>query len=138
MSRPGTPLDDRPHFVYRCYDAEGQVLYIGMSSCVERRFWAHRTTAPWYPELDHVKMLGPFVGVGARRRAFAAEAAAIKTAKPPFNTHRGIGQRAAWARRKEEQKRDHARGDSCDYWRCRVCGGMSARVAQRKALEAMA
>jgi predicted GIY-YIG superfamily endonuclease/DNA-binding XRE family transcriptional regulator len=74
-------LADREHWVYRCYDADGQLLYIGCTSDVSHRFRAHRSaksetsrtlmrrmarySAEVYPDRAS--------GMAAERRAIAAE-----------------------------------------------------------------
>lgn len=86
------------HFLYRCYDADGRLLYIGCTSDVERRIEGHRSahrtfilgTNPKAP-LSSVRLIqqmswyeasGPIVG---RRAALAAERAAIKAERPLLN-----------------------------------------------------
>ena len=44
-----TPLVDRPHTVYRAYDAEGALLYIGCTADFGRRRSQHGYTTPWFP-----------------------------------------------------------------------------------------
>ena len=40
--------DARPHFVYRCFDVEGKLLYVGMSENVGRRIKGHKSESGWY------------------------------------------------------------------------------------------
>lgn len=35
--------DTRPHFVYRCFDVDGQLLYVGMSQNVGLRMRCHKS-----------------------------------------------------------------------------------------------
>ena len=43
------------HHVYRCFDAEGQALYVGLSAKVWTRLKSHRS-APWSHQVDRVKI----------------------------------------------------------------------------------
>lgn len=80
-------LVDAPHFVYRCFDADGRLLYIGCTVDVERRLTAHRRSAAWFPLLASVRLVGPFVGSAARYRAMRAEERLIRAERPEFNAH---------------------------------------------------
>lgn len=85
------PTEKADHFVYRCYDSEGVLLYIGCTTDVEKRLKGHfavsaANTASWWLSLfysDH-KIEGPFRGRDAGRDA---ERAAIRSERPLFNTH---------------------------------------------------
>lgn len=77
------------HYVYRCYDVEGLLLYIGCSSDVERRIKKHFTasannTASWWLSLFYARhdFEGPFDGRDTGR---AVESAAIEAERPLFN-----------------------------------------------------
>lgn len=47
--------DQRPHFVYRCYDAEGELLYVGCSFHPPTRMLGHESTAWWWGECAQVR-----------------------------------------------------------------------------------
>jgi hypothetical protein len=40
--------DSVPHYIYRYYDACGQVLYVGITRSLHGRDAAHRKNSPWY------------------------------------------------------------------------------------------
>lgn len=44
-------LNDRPTARYRCYDGDGRLLYVGMSTNPEGRLMGHRLYAPWWPDM---------------------------------------------------------------------------------------
>lgn len=77
------------HYVYRCYDSDGVLLYIGCTTNVQKRLKSHfsapaNNTASWWLSLfyaDH-EVEGPFPGRAAGR---ATEAAAIAAEHPLFN-----------------------------------------------------
>lgn len=45
------PLADRPTAVYRLFDAEDVLLYVGISCNPEARFKQHRTHQWWWPQV---------------------------------------------------------------------------------------
>lgn len=72
--------------VYRAYDADGELLYVGVTNDLESRMrshkncktWSHR----WYPRLARIEA----DVVENRYAAGAAEREAIRTLNPTFNT----------------------------------------------------
>lgn len=87
------PVADRSHAVYRCYDQDGALLYVGRSVDPKRRIGKHRSVrAPWVARLDTVKEEW-FEGEHAASRAGDAEAAAIKWEGPEFNRQMNSGLR---------------------------------------------
>lgn len=95
------PVEARPHFVYRYYDADEQPLYIGCTTNVRKREYGHRSKEwfplvarreiEWFPDMFHGRM---------------AERAAIQREQPRFNsmhtqepvTERGISFHEEWSR----------------------------------------
>jgi hypothetical protein len=78
------------HYVYRCYDADGVLLYIGCSNDVEQRIALHmyvaaRANASWWLSLcmDRYEIEGPYRTRTAGRKA---EAKAIRAEQPVFNS----------------------------------------------------
>lgn len=43
------PLKDRPHFVYRIFDAEDRLLYVGCAENVESRIYLHQQISSQFP-----------------------------------------------------------------------------------------
>lgn len=74
------PKDDNTTTLYRFFDSDGTLLYVGITSWVEGRFSEHRRLKPWEKvaviTLEHLP---------TRRAAFAAEAKAIKAELPLWN-----------------------------------------------------
>lgn len=74
--------------LYRCFDADGQLLYVGVSWSTAHRFSQHQRRSSWWSrvariELEHYR---------TRQLAERAERQAIRDQKPPFNTtHSLIG-----------------------------------------------
>lgn len=80
----------RSHYLYRCYDTGGVLLYVGCTNDVQKRMYVHRrssarATASWWLSLcmDRYEVEGPFKGRGA---ALKAERRAIRAEQPIFNT----------------------------------------------------
>lgn len=66
--------------VYRLYDANGELLYIGSSDNPEKRWTAHRSTKPWWPQVArHEVTWHPW------REAWGVEARAIWNERPKHN-----------------------------------------------------
>lgn len=70
--------------LYRFFDAEDRLLYIGVSSRFEMRQNTHRATQPWWPDVARSEVQ-PLTGL-TRAQAQKIEAAAIITERPLHNT----------------------------------------------------
>lgn len=67
--------------LYRLYDADDELLYIGVSSRFGNRWHQHAQVQPWWPGVDHQTV----TWFGSREEALKAEAAAIREEKPLYN-----------------------------------------------------
>lgn len=76
-----TPLLHRPTALYRFYDADGRLLYVGITFALKQRWRMHRQEKEWWPLVaaNQVEWLPD------RWQAMTAETAAIKAEKPLFN-----------------------------------------------------
>ncbi|WP_256257106.1 GIY-YIG nuclease family protein [Streptomyces sp. MUSC 14] len=74
-------LVDEHTALYRLYDGDGSLLYIGITHDPEARWVSHAATKPWWPAVE-TKSLEWHDTRGA---AEAAEARAIATEPTPFN-----------------------------------------------------
>ena len=59
MSRPivscsAPHLNDLATTVYRCFAADGRLLYIGMTADLDTRLKAHRNRSHWFGDVDRV------------------------------------------------------------------------------------
>lgn len=123
-----THLADNPHFVYRAYDHEYRLLYVGVTHNLTQRFTTHRSQSPWFREMATVRLIGPFVGLNARRRAMAVESSIIRTEKPAYNANPSeVGQRVGEIRKRTVRRLHETRG-WCYVSFCRTCGGPQARL----------
>ena len=53
---PRRRLRGLPTDVYRAYDSDGRLLYVGMSVNVFQRLKQHRYEAPWYSQVSSVRV----------------------------------------------------------------------------------
>ena len=74
-------LDDHRTALYRLFDAEGVLLYVGITVHVEQRWIEHERAKPWWPLVTE-KRVDWFE---SRTLALAAELQAIKTEHPVHN-----------------------------------------------------
>lgn len=115
------------HYVYRCYDKDGGLLYIGCTKNVERRIAAHRrggkAASRWLAVfMDRHEVEGPFRGRDLGREV---ESFAIQSERPLFNIqHTASENRAAsmqWGSiARYLVDRGHvelARATACECWR---------------------
>lgn len=79
---------EKPTAVYRFYDSDGQLLYVGISHRLNGRLSAHKRTKPWQQvariDLEHHS---------TRHEAASAELHAIRTEKPLWNIAHNAGNR---------------------------------------------
>lgn len=73
--------------VYRCFDAYGDLLYVGSSGNVNLRVAQHRLHAPWFSQVDRIAVQPH----ETREAAFSAESEAIKAEGPVINIKRPKG-----------------------------------------------
>lgn len=82
---------DARHYVYRCFDSAGDLLYIGATSNLPERMREHRRPAPrglTHPIFTLAKRMAFWLAneYPTRAEAFAAERAAIRAEDPELNT----------------------------------------------------
>lgn len=76
-----SPGDERPHFVYRCYDSNGVLLYVGCSVTPVYRIDSHRENSWWGDRIDSVR----FTVFPDRDYALSKEREAIWAERPVCN-----------------------------------------------------
>lgn len=80
-----------PHHLYRIYDAEGSLIYVGATSALKQRMAQHRSTHQW-PGGHAVLSVGDRMATWTaeeyptREEAFAAERLVIAAERPELNT----------------------------------------------------
>jgi predicted GIY-YIG superfamily endonuclease len=73
--------DETPTALYRLYDAEGVLLYIGISGDLKARFARHAARKPWWPQVARKTVEWHLTRTGAAK----TEDAAIKAERPKHN-----------------------------------------------------
>ena len=71
----------KTHTLYRFFDDDGALLYIGVTNSPPNRFRAHRADKEWWGMVKTVKM----EQFPSRSALMAGEAAAIKAERPRYN-----------------------------------------------------
>lgn len=74
-------LEGRGTTVYRLFDVDDDLLYVGIAGNPGRRFEQHAKDKPWWSEVDHIGLEHH----PDRRSALAAERLAIVDEKPRYN-----------------------------------------------------
>ena len=67
--------------LYRFYDSQGKLLYVGITNDPWRRWREHVLAKPWYPQVKHQAV----TWYDAEWQARKAETRAIRTERPEFN-----------------------------------------------------
>lgn len=80
------------HYVYRCRDKAGRLLYVGSSRDVPKRVAAHRARSAWGLTVTSVEV----AAYATKADALAAEREAIKTEQPRWNTNGKWATRGTW------------------------------------------
>jgi hypothetical protein len=103
---------DKPTQLYRHYDAQGRLLYVGISLSALVRLSGHRGTSAWFDDVARVDIeMHP-----SRAAALKAEAAAIRDEGPMHNRMLNRPQypkgepASQGARKAEERKKKRASG----------------------------
>lgn len=79
-------MSDRPHILYRFYDADDELLYIGITNNPQNRFNSHRTDKSWFK-----KVIRSTMQHFPTREALAfAEIHAIQSERPKYNINHSI------------------------------------------------
>lgn len=88
-----------PHFVYRLFDQDGHLLYIGCTSNFETRCYHLKRDKDWWPTVA-THSIAPYE---SKREALDAECAAINSEDPRYNILRkGFGRGRPRRRRPPE------------------------------------
>lgn len=83
--------------VYRCYAADGRLLYIGTTQDIVTRLKSHRSTSPWFAEVARtvVKLASD------RLSGFRMEVEAIRAEQPIHNVRHAAG----WIEPQDKRRR---------------------------------
>lgn len=71
----------RDHYVYRAYDKDGQVLYVGVTKRPRGRYWQHKRRSAFIRRAVRWRVTGPL----DKWKAEELESVEIARLNPPFN-----------------------------------------------------
>lgn len=71
----------RPHYLYRCYDAAGRLIYVGCSVSPVQRMDQHKASSWWFDQVEKFR----YTVFPGRDKAIDMERAAIATENPRWN-----------------------------------------------------
>ena len=77
--------------LYRHFDSEGRLLYVGISMCALTRLSGHRGASHWFPDIATITI----AWFPTRDAAIEAEGIAIRDERPMYNLA-GIGWASHW------------------------------------------
>lgn len=81
MTAPTSDLENSPHALYRFFDTEGRLLYVGLTVDPGNRWKAHSKQKSWWPDVRNVTL----EWFSTRTEVTAAEKAAIQIERPAYN-----------------------------------------------------
>lgn len=96
--------------VYRAFDGDGALLYVGCTGDFTTRVDQHRTTKAWWVDVSTVTVEHHI----DRDAAFVAERAAIDAERPRYNVPASNAAFRAGLTRKRNRDLAHAEGRSCN------------------------
>lgn len=108
-------LANVPHFVYRFYDEDGALLYVGATSSIGNRLTQHGSK-DWWPDVRGIEA----EHFPTMREALDAERAVIEATQPKHNTVFTERYTNGWPRIRAEDAAAHAAGRLCNRKWCRV------------------
>lgn len=103
--------------VYRFFDDDGRLLYIGSTGRWPGRMSEHQSQRPWWAEVATVTLEHH----ASLDRARVAEARAIERERPTYTLPPSTTGSLAWAARRAEAERLHGMGQSCGNSACTRC-----------------
>jgi len=73
--------EDRPHYVYRCYDGNDRLIYVGCSGMPKNRMDQHKASSWWFQQVERIR----YTVFPGRTYALAMELKAIAEENPRWN-----------------------------------------------------
>lgn len=113
--------------VYRFYDADGRLLYVGRTGKLVERMAQHRRKQPWFADIATTTL----VLCSSYTAAIAAEAHAIKTENPLYNADLSAAAVRGHRTRKARNDSWHDAGFQCFDAGCRKCRDLPRRLPWR-------
>ena len=105
----GSPL--RGVAVYRFFDVEGDLLYVGVAQSITQRWADHAASKPWFGDVHHMTV----VWYSDLATAEAIEREAIPDERPRYNITHNVARRPEARRRRADQDTPEARRARAAY-----------------------
>lgn len=113
-------LANVPHFVYRLYDQDGALLYVGATSSIGSRLTQHGSK-DWWSEVRGIEV----EHYANMREALDAEREVIEATQPKHNgTYTDKYDAGGHKARKRRQDEAHAVGEPCNERKCLPCADL--------------
>jgi predicted GIY-YIG superfamily endonuclease len=87
METTVSDLEARPHALYRFFDVEDRLLYIGITAGLPQRLMRHADGKPWWLQVAKITV----EVMPGRAEVLAAERAAIRAERPLYNIRHNNG-----------------------------------------------
>lgn len=84
---------ESPHFVYRFYNSDGEILYVGYTNSPSRRWSSHQRSKSWWSEVSYKS----FDVYNSSEEALIAEAVQIRDLEPLYNVSSGQVHAYGWS-----------------------------------------
>ena len=114
--------------VYRMFDQDGALLYVGATGSMPRRLQQHAGSRPWWHEVAQITVQH----FDTMDEALKVELAAIIAESPRYTRPPSETTRSMWQARKVQTAQAHAAGRRCNYPPCVECRTRSAIAAHSK------
>ena len=105
-------MNHKVHVLYRMFDRDNRLLYIGLTNNPKGRFGNHRDTQRWWDQVDHITV----ENFPSREELIKAERAAIEAEKPINNVVYNRGRETPEERSEREEakfRREEELEDRC-------------------------
>lgn len=96
-------LDQNPCYLYKHYDSDGNLLYVGISFSIAQRISQHKKSSNWFADSGHITILK----FASRSLAEEAEQKSIRNENPLHNVlHRRshAKENKKWAKRIHDER----------------------------------
>ncbi len=106
------PVGFKGTTVYRAYDAEGRLLYVGISDTFYARMGQHQASSPWWKHAVRLET----EQFATRSKAMVEEARLIRTLAPAYNTTLQGPEMASWKRERKARRECKNGAVGCPWW----------------------
>lgn len=113
----GGQMKSKPCELYRHFDADGRLLYVGIAWCTTERLMGHKSGSHWFGQITRIEI----ERFPTRRGALDAETTAITNENPVFNIQSEV-------RRGSNCLSDEAKAEKREWARRALAAGVKVRA----------